>query len=458
MTTSVPRTYVEGALAPVADELTVTELTVTGTLPAELCGRYVRNGPNPLDPDPTTQHWFTGSGMVHGVRLEEGRAAWYRNRFVRTPEVTAALGEPAVPSPRPPGVTDGSVNTNVVGIAGRTFALVEAGSLPVELTEELDTLASVDFGGTLAGSFSAHPHLDPATGRWHAVTYHWTEEAVRHVVVGPDATVERDALVHVGDRPMVHDCAITATSVLLFDFPVTFSLDAAMAGASLPYVWNPDRGARIGVLPKDGEASRASDDVRWCEVPVGYVFHAFNAYDLDDGRVVLDVVVWPKVFDADRLGPSEGPTRIERWHLDPARGAATTDVVADVAVELPRIDERLVGRHHRFGYASVLGTPGGDHAACVAVDFDTGVVEAVELGPTTAVEELVFVAREGGVGERDGWLVGFASDRAEATTDLVVLAADDLSAGPVARVHLPRRAPDGFHGNWLPDAAPGSAS
>ena len=29
------------------------------------------------------QHWFSGTGMVHGVRLREGRAEWHRNRFVR---------------------------------------------------------------------------------------------------------------------------------------------------------------------------------------------------------------------------------------------------------------------------------------------------------------------------------------------------------------------------------------
>ena len=50
------RSYVDGALAPVVEERTVTDLPVTGTLPAELVGRYVRNGPNPIDPDPRTQH------------------------------------------------------------------------------------------------------------------------------------------------------------------------------------------------------------------------------------------------------------------------------------------------------------------------------------------------------------------------------------------------------------------
>src|SRR5690606_3852509 len=118
----------------------------------------------------------------------------------------------------------------------------------------------------------ALPHCDSRTGRWHAVTYYWPEEAIHHVVVGPDARVERDVVVPMDDRIMVHDCAITEGHVLLFDFPVTFDLEGAMAGKDLPYAWNPSRPARVGVLPLDGPA----EAVRWCEVPQGFVFHAFN--------------------------------------------------------------------------------------------------------------------------------------------------------------------------------------
>ena len=45
-------------------------------------------------PDPQTYHWFTGTGMVHGVRLRDGKAEWYRNRFVRDDDVTATKGWP----------------------------------------------------------------------------------------------------------------------------------------------------------------------------------------------------------------------------------------------------------------------------------------------------------------------------------------------------------------------------
>jgi 8'-apo-carotenoid 13,14-cleaving dioxygenase len=423
------RDYVSGALAPVTEEVTAVDLAVTGVLPPELTGRYVRNGPNQVDADPATQHWFTGTGMLHGVRLEAGRAAWYRNRFVRPTEADS-----------------GPANTSVVSLGGRTFAVVEAGSPPVEVTDELESIGSNRFDGTLEGSYTAHPHRDPRTGLTHAITYHWSEEAVRYVV-NDGARVIQEEIVPVGGRPMVHDTAITESSVLVFDLPCTFDLEEAMAGARFPYHWDTDRGARVGVLPLQGSA----EQVRWVEVPRCYVFHPMNARDLPDGRVVVDVCRWERMFDADRLGPNEGTPRLERWTLDPAGGTSTVEVLDGRAQEFPRVDERFTGVATRHGWTAGLAEAGGVHAPLFCHDLEAGSVTEVDFGATSAAQEFVFVPRSAEAAEGDGWLMGLVSDRADATTDLVVLDTDDVTGGPVARVHLPRRVPDGFHGNWMPD-------
>ena len=70
--------WVQGNFAPVSVEEIVTDLTVKGQLPPELNGLFVRNGSNPATGE--SLHWFLGDGMVHGVRLEDGKALWYRNR------------------------------------------------------------------------------------------------------------------------------------------------------------------------------------------------------------------------------------------------------------------------------------------------------------------------------------------------------------------------------------------
>ena len=63
----------------------------------------------------------------------------------------------------------------------------------------------------------------------------------------------------------------------------------------------------------------------------------------------------------------------------------------------------------------------------------------------------MFAADPDGRDETDGWLLVYATDLATDQTDLVIIDGRDLGAGPVARVHLPRRVPAGFHGNWLAD-------
>ena len=85
MRSALSQHYFEGNYRPLREEVTVTELAVTGTIPDHLDGRYVRNGPNPVvDPDQAAYDFFLGAGMVHGVRIRDGRAEWYRNRWVRS--------------------------------------------------------------------------------------------------------------------------------------------------------------------------------------------------------------------------------------------------------------------------------------------------------------------------------------------------------------------------------------
>ena len=105
-------------------ELTIEDLPVTGRIPEVFNGRYLRLGPNPMKPDPANYHWFSGDGMVHGFRIEGGRALWYRNRWIRSEAVTKALGEQRTEGPRH---TFDIVNTNVFGFAGKTLGVVEAG-------------------------------------------------------------------------------------------------------------------------------------------------------------------------------------------------------------------------------------------------------------------------------------------------------------------------------------------
>jgi carotenoid cleavage oxygenase len=447
--TTTESPWLRDNFAPVQEELTAFDLPVTGTLPPELVGRFLRNGPNPISvPDPAAYHWFTGTGMVHGLRLRDGQAEWYRNRYVRTPETAIELGEEPPPNPYGDEVRIFAANTNVIGHAGTTLAIVEAGAPPVELGYELDTTGVTDLDGTLEHPFSAHPKRDALTGELHVVAYYWGwGNQLRYIVVGTDGRVRRNVDVAVPGGPMVHDCAITESQVVLFDLPCTFDLEVAMSG-SFPYRWNPDYGARVGLLPRDGEAQ----DVRWFEVEPCYVFHPLNAYDRPDGSVVLDVVRHPKMFARSVDGPNEGGTRLDRWTIDVAAGKVIEETLDDHPQEFPRHDERILGRQHRYGYAATFAEAAGAGPA-FKHDLERGTTEVHDYGPGRQTGELVFVPRGDDAAEDDGWLLSFVYDATTDRSDLVVLHAQDFTGDPVAVVHLPQRVPFGFHGNWVPDPA-----
>ncbi len=442
--------YLSGNFGPVRTETTTTELSVTGTLPNELDGRYFRNGPNPIvDPDPASYHWFTGTGMLHGVRLRKGKAEWYRNRYVRAGDVSTRLGEADPGGAAPHGNMDGAPNTNVIGHAGRYFAIVEAGALPVEVDAELNTIGRCNFDGTLPNGYTAHPKLDPVTGELLAVCYFWgLGNQVQHVVIGPDAKVSKVVNVATHASPMLHDFAFTETQVAIFDFPVAFDVEQAMSGRRFPYHWFDDHPCRVGLLPRN---SSKGDDTKWFEINPCYVYHPLNAFD-DGTRVIIDVSRHPKMFQKDQNGPNEGVPLLWRWTFDLATGQATETQISEFGMEFPRPDERLAGRQHRYGYASHIQRGDGFlfGTGVLKTDLRTGSVERHDHGPGRHPGEFVFIPREGSTGEDDGYLMGFVHDDTTATADLVVLSAQNISAPAIATVHIPARIPYGFHGNWIP--------
>jgi len=472
--------YLEGNFAPVSTEATVTDLAVEGTIPDFLDGRYVRNGPNPLEkPDPATYHWFMGTGMVHGVRLGDGRAQWYRNRWVRSAGVATALGETVRPGPVHAGM-DMSPNTNVISFAGSTLALVEGGAHPYELSDELDTLRPFDFAGTLGGGYSAHPLVDPATGELHSVSYFWAWGGrVRYQVVGLDGRVRKHVDLDVGGLPMMHAFSLTEHYVVLYDLPVTFDLSRASgaakrlpagaarraaglvsrhgvpdavagsisrragAGSDFPYSWDPHRPARVGLLPRDG----AAGDLRWYDVGPCYVYHPVNAFE-EDGRVVAYVVRHPSTFVSDRHGPFEAMPTLERWSIDPAVSTVKEEQLDDRGLEFPRVDDRRCGRPQRYSYSVGVDAAGVPSGSLLRHDYVGERTTARHFGPGCELSEFVFVPSSAASAEDEGVLIGFVYDRPADRSDLRILDAATLEA--VGTVHLQARVPHGFHGNWLP--------
>jgi carotenoid cleavage dioxygenase len=255
---------------------------------------------------------------------------------------------------------------------------------------------------------------------------------------------------------MMHDFALTERYVVLFDLPITFSMDAAAAGSKLPYAWNPLHEARVGLLPREG----ATRQVRWLQIDPCWVFHTLNAYD-DGDRVVVDMCRYEGAYDLSQLA-GQGPLTLDRWTIDPSAGRITQRRLDDRQQEFPRVDDRVVSQPHRYGYSAAVGEisrdtvlPSGDFTdgafaqALLKHDLTAGTVEGHEFGRDSTVGEAVFAPSSPEAAEDDGYVMAFVHDPDRGAADLVVIAAQDFTAEPVARVHLPARIPLGFHGSWI---------
>lgn len=422
----------EGNFAPVDRETTATELIVIGEIPEQLSGRFVRNGPNPVTPiDSMGHHWFSGAGMVHGVRIDAGRALWYRNRWVR-----GSMGE--------------APNTSVGGFAGTTWALVEGGTPPVELNYELESVGTNDFSGTLAHGFTAHPKRDITTGELHGLCYSWSQltDHIEYVIVGTDARVRSTIDIPLPGKSMIHDMSLTENYVVIYDLPVLVDLDAAASGQlTFPFRWNDAYGARVGLLPRGGTA----EQIIWCEVGNCYVFHPLNAYEDDAGRVVIDLCRYDRLFDRDVLGPAgDSLPTLDRWTVNPRTRVVNEERISDRFHEFPVVRGDLTGRPHRFGYTVGVGE-GFVTGSVYKHDVVSGVTTEHDFGPGRGGSEASFVARTDGESEDDGWLLSYVYDVASHLSELAVLDARDLTRPPVARILLPQRVPNGFHGSWISD-------
>ena len=429
-------------LDPVPDEIDAADLPVEGRLPPELTGRYLRNGVNAL-PGERRRHPFTGPGMLHGVRLRDGRAEWYRNRWVRT----RALAGHRFFTLRGMDLAAVPANTHVIEHGGRLLALVEQG-LPYEVDAELGTVGPCDFSGRLTTAMAAHPKVDPLTGDLHCYGYSPRRPYVTYHRISASGELVVSRPVDVAKPTLMHDFAITEHHVVWLDLPLTFQWRLLPKG--LPFGWDDGYGARLGVMRQDDPAAR----VQWYDIDPCYVFHVGTAYEDPHGRIVLDGARYSREDVATRNATGAGArARLHRWTLDPASGRVTETSLHDRRLEMPTLDDTRTGRAARYRYA-VVSSPRQNAVVKADLADDGATLRSLELGPDVIAGEAVFVPAVDGPGraEDDGWLLTITTRRDGTASQLLVLDASDPAA-VVARVTLPRGVPSGFHGSWIPDPA-----
>ena len=435
--------HLRGNGRPITEERSLAGLKVTGTIPRELDGRYVRNGANPFTG--TSTHPFFGDGMLHAVRLRDGRAEWYRNRYVQTP----FIANPSLDILDPSVLMDMSsskANTHVFGHAGRILAL-EEGHFPYVLDGDLNTLGATDFGGVLNGSFTAHPKVCPVTGELLAFGYSAFEPYLRYLRVSAEGELVQVENITVGGPTMMHDFNVTQNHVIFMDLPAVFNMQLAMSG-EMPIRWDDSYPARLGVMPRTGTDA----EVTWYDIDPCYVFHPMNAYE-DGNAIVLDVARFSHIWRDSAM--DFPPPNLWRWTIDTATGKVREEQVDDKSGEFPRVADSVVGLKHRYGYLMSMSESGfsddpmNESGAILKYDRETGARASIEFGRGHVPGEAVFVSSANPGSEDDGWLMTYVYDAHSDNSRFVIMDAASMDNEPVASVELPR-VPNGFHGNWIP--------
>lgn len=463
--------YRTGPWRPQTREWDAPQLTVTGDLPDDLTGVYLRNTENPVRPPIKRYHPFDGDGMIHALAFGEGQAS-YRNRFVLTDGLLAeaeageALWAGIAENPRLSKRERGWGARGRMKDASSTDVVVHAG---VALTTfwqcgdvyQLDPLslgqkgkaAWVNLLPTDAG-VSAHARVDEHSGDLMFFNYATTAPYLHYGVVDRSQSLVHCIPVELPGPRLPHDLAFTEQYTILNDLPLFWDQELIDQGLFASR-FHPDIPSRFGILPRLG----SSDEIRWFEASPTYVLHWVNAYE-DGDEVVLDGFFQncpePTEFAAggppDRtfrfLAADAMGTRLHRWRFDLSSGAVNEEDLSERVTEFGMIPGGLRGRRHRYVYATT--NPAGWFLmdGIVKHDTETGASEEYRFPPGVFCSETAVAARPNGSGEDDAYLVTIAVDMNNDRSYGAVFSAQRLSEGPIATVAIPERVSSGTHSFW----------
>jgi carotenoid cleavage dioxygenase len=452
---------------PMRAESTVEGLEVVhGHVPEGLIGTWYRGGPERQFPPRFPEDIFIdGEGMAHMFRFEAGGFVTYRSRWVRNARFLAQqqarrglFGRYRSRHGIDPLVADvhhGTANTTMIYHSGKVMALKED-SLPHEVDPDtLETRSPVDFDGQVTSTnLTAHPKIDMVTNELLTFSYQAKGDGSRDVVFYTFDVDGRKTHEHWFQAPwsgVVHDFAITQEHVIIPFFPLITDMQAVNQGATF-YQWHDHEPTWVAILPRRG----SSKEVRWFKGPTTSAGHMMNAVTTGS-RVDLDLCLYqgncfPFFRTPDGRETQPVPPLLSRMSFDLAGGdGIATSVICKVPGEMPRTDDRYQGRPYHWGYMNT-GRAADGSSTLSRVDVHTGAVDTWNHGQPISVHEAQFVPRAPDSPECDGWILVVLNRLDKGHSELAILDAKNLAAGPICRLHIPVRVRATFHGSWVPES------
>ena len=430
--------------APLKEEFDKSNLRVEGEIPKHIHGLYVRNGGNFRGGN--APHYFVGDGMLHGIWFENGQPKHYRNRWVQTSLIKEGR-KPSIDK------ADNMSNTSIIAYGGKLLSLMEIG-FPYEINSDLSTKGVYRFDNTLEASMTAHPKVHPSTKnlQFYGMSF-FSNPFLHYREANQDGQITKRIDLDLPSSSMQHDFQRTENYVIFLDLPIVFSKTKAIIG-QFPYSWQGERyNARIGLLPRSGNAA----DVRWFDIKTGFCFHTANAFEKKDGTVVVQLSHFQKLWVRSPYDVNF-PSNLYQYHIHPKKGIISEGPCDDLRVDFGLVDSRFAGIEHQKSFFSTLTPTGKEVTDPVrfsgVVCYSQGGTRLSQFTYSDEYDcgEFTFIPRSEDAPEGEGHLIGFVYNRREDTSTLDVFDAENVSAGPVARVHIGNRVPFGFHGTFVNNA------
>eukprot|EP01087_Luapelamoeba_hula_P012811 TRINITY_DN3615_c0_g1_i1.p1 TRINITY_DN3615_c0_g1~~TRINITY_DN3615_c0_g1_i1.p1 ORF type:complete len:606 (+),score=93.57 TRINITY_DN3615_c0_g1_i1:69-1886(+) len=487
------------------------ELEVQGELPMELRGTLYRNGPGLLDVYGTPLvHPIDGDGMVCALMFNNGRVH-FRNRYVNTvgyaaekkakklifkgmmgtepplswgeslSQWTTDIGRGKMPNQR----FKNPANTNCYYWGGKVLACWESG-LPYELDPvTLETKGKTDLNGALkdARCLAAHYRYCPFTNRLVSFSFQLTMSGKCKLFIHEfdhQFNIVKQQEHQIEEFYYCHDFLLTENYYIFLQPPFydisRTNVAKIVTGTSAPgelMRWYPHLPCRVIVIPRE-----EGREIRHLDTEPTMVYHHLNAYEQDDKIFFTSVCIGTKFNmefeDGVSLSNSSvAPGLVYNYTVDLTQNTVTRVKADFTSCEFPSIHPLRNGLPYRFGYLMASDSPQKPtpYQEIVKFDRDGFKRQVWSARPEFGVlGEPVFIPRNGNVQhllsnpsalsplarspvlsqerEDEGWVVAQLFNCKTYKTEFVVLDAQDMEKGPIARVKLAHHTPYGFHGTF----------
>jgi len=487
--------YLTGPYRPVVEETHNLETRViSGGIPKDLSGLFLRVGPNPL-PEKIAHgyHWFDGDGMIHSIRVNEGKAL-YSNQYVETPlykeskehkgVVSLQLGElrgfvgilkflylqfilsKAIPLPI---LQNGAANTAINFYNNRIFLGYES-NLPFEIRwkedNRFDSVGYVDFNETLDYPFTAHPKKDPEDGSLYFNGYSVDENNVgKTMKYGKlhQNTIEEYFTIPLTIPTFAHDMSITKNYVLLYDSSIIFDKMEIIKDGQF-YRLDQKKAFRVGILPK---TAKSSNEIDWITFNEAFgIIHPLNAWEEPESNEI--VIITPlsrgfNGFDARNHTNSMNNYYMTEIRINLQTKESKVTFLPDAKlVEFCNIHPKFLGRKAKYGFSGELEAESRNFHKIVKFNLHSppSVAATISLPDDYVCGEPVLIPREmGGKGKGSGegedysdhvYVGVFATNLKTMESEWMVYDGETMSEEAVLRLGLGgKMVPLGFHGLWI---------